>query len=112
MHSLFSSTVPISPPQTTVGTAPTSRSITLQWNPPPIEGQNGIIVLYHINITEVESGSLLQYTASGTYITVSDLHPYYTYQWAVSASTTVGYGPYTKISTVMTLEDCKLLFRL
>jgi len=108
MYFLISSTVPASSPQNTVGTAPTSRSISLQWDPPPIEDQNGIIMLYQIDVTEVESGRLLQYTSNETSITVFDLHPFYTYQWVVSAATAVGYGPFTETSIVITLEDCKL----
>ena len=107
MYFLLSSTVPTSAPQNTVGTAPTSRSITLQWDPPPIEDQNGIIVLYQIDVIEVESGMLFQYIFSGTFIFIPNLHPYYTYQWVVSASTTVGYGPDTEPSIVTTPEDGK-----
>ena len=82
-------------------------SIILHWGPPPIEGQNGIILMYRINITEVESGRVFQYTTDISTLAVSALHPYYTYNWAVSASTIIGYGPYTEISTVVTLEDSK-----
>ena len=82
-------------------------SIILYWSPPPIEGQNGVILMYRINISEVESGRSFQYTTDISALYVSALHPYYTYDWAVSASTIIGYGPYTEVSTVVTLEDCK-----
>ena len=65
--------------------------------------------MYRINITEVESGRVLWYTSDISALVVSGLHPYYTYDWAVSASTIIGYGPYTEVSTVVTLEDCKWL---
>ena len=104
---IYSSTVPTSPPQNTNGAAATSTSIILHWSPPPIEGQNGDIVMYRVSITEVESGSLIQYTTNKLVLSVPALHPFYTYEWVVSAATIIGYGPYTEMSTVKTLEDSK-----
>ena len=39
-----------------------------------------------------------------TSVSVSSLHPYYTYQWAVSAFT-IGEGPFTPIQTITTPQD-------
>ena len=81
-----------------------SRSVALSWNPPPPEDQNGILRFYTVNITELETGRIIQHTTPTTSLQVPLLHPYYTYQWKVSAYT-VGEGPYTNISTVTTPED-------
>ena len=94
---------PTSPPLSPTGAAVNSRSVALSWNPPPPEDQNGILRLYIVNITELETGRIIQHTTSATSLQVPLLHPYYTYQWRVSAYT-VGEGPYTNVSTVTTPE--------
>ena len=66
--------------------------------------QNGIIREYRINVTEVETGRVLVFNSTSTTLTLSSLHPYYTYQCIVSAYT-VAVGPYTDIFTVVTPED-------
>ena len=82
--------------------------ISLSWDPPPPREQNGIIREYRINISEVETGGVLYFVSVGTQLDVSMLHPFYTYEWVVSAYT-IGNGPYTDISTLMTPEDGKFL---
>lgn len=84
----------------------TSTSISLQWSPPVEMLWNGIIREYLINITEYDTGIILVYNSMTTSIIVSSLHPYYTYLGQVSAFT-VGYGPFTDIFQVTTLQDCK-----
>ena len=59
---------------------------------------------YKTNITEVETGTMWQVTSITSSVTVPMLHPYYTYEWRVSA-VTIGDGPYSETSTVMTPED-------
>ena len=68
--------------------------------------QNGIIREYKVNVTEVETGRMWQLISITTSINVSSLHPFYLYEWIVS-SFTIGDGPYTSVSTVMTPEDGK-----
>ena len=104
-HHVFIS-VPTSPPLNPAGVADTSRSLSLSWNPPPPGDQNGMLRHYIVNITEVETGRIIQHTTRGpmTSLQVPLLHPYYTYQWRVSAYT-VGEGPYTNVSTLRTPED-------
>ena len=96
--------VPTSPPINPVGIAESSRSITFSWDPPPPNEQNGIIREYRVNITEVNTGRILQFISTITSLTVTTLHPFYTYEWIVSAHT-VGTGPHTDVSTVSTPED-------
>ena len=43
-----------------------------------------------------------------TSIEITSLHPFYVYEWSVSAFT-VGEGPYSSIVTLTTPEDGKLI---
>ena len=72
--------------------------------------QNGIIEQYAINITEVETGRLLSLFSSTTTVNVTSLHPYYTYNCAIAAVTSIGAGPYTSVITVVTHQDGKPYF--
>lgn len=81
-----------------------SISIFLFWNPPPVLGTHGIIQEYHINLTEEETGAQYVYTSSNTSLSVSMLHPYYTYQWSVAAAT-IEIGPYIASSNSITTHQ-------
>lgn len=74
-----------------------SRTLHLVWSPPPEEEQNGEIVRYGVNLTEVETGRVTQHLTSDsvTSITIHLLHPYYHYHYAVTAFTSAGNGPYS-----------------
>ena len=76
----------------------------LSWYPPPAEDQNGIMREYRIEITEVDTGRILDVVSYSTSIDLSSLHPHYRYEWIVAAFT-IDTGPYTAVSTVMTDED-------
>lgn len=97
---------PSSPPEQLNVTALSSSSISLTWSPPPVASQNGIIRQYMINITEVDTGMEMVLYSTMPQLTVSSLHPFYTYRCRVSAFT-VGYGPYTEGFEVTTPEDGK-----
>lgn len=73
------------------------------WEPPPPEHHNGEIREYRINVTEVETGNMLQYTTEDTEIIITDLHPYYRYVCTVTA-VTVSEGPYSANITARTHE--------
>ena len=88
-----------------------STAISLTWMPPPLSSQNGIIREYTININELETGNVFQHVSTTTSITVTTLHPYYSYSCTVSAYT-VAMGPYTEAVTAMTLEDSKPTYLL
>ena len=102
---ILSIPVPSSPPQTPRGNAMSSTIITLFWDPPPADAQNGIITQYRINITEVETERPILRFSSTTSVNVTSLHPYYTYNCAIAAETIIGAGPYTSVITVVTLQD-------
>ena len=79
-------------------------TLALSWQRPALDSQNGIIIHYSVNITEMETGRLLSYTAVNTSFRVSPLHPFYTYTCIVAA-VTVGLGPYSAPVVVQTPED-------
>ena len=58
---------------------------------------------YLINVTEQETGRVLQLTSEETEITIGPLYPHYTYHCAIAA-VTVAEGPFITI-TVRTEED-------
>ena len=67
--------------------------------------QNGIIILYTINVTVADSGEMFQLTSTTTSLTVSTLQPFTTYFCIIAASTSVGMGPFSTVVTLQTPED-------
>ena len=99
-------TVPSGAPENIVVLLPTSTSAQLSWSPPPADQQNGIITDYYINMTEVETGVTVQLTVTGaTTLLIDTLHPYYVYNFFISAATVVGQGPFSTLFSVRTPED-------
>ena len=82
----------------------TESRFSLVWQDPPPEDQNGIIRIYFINITEEQTGRHFQLTSSIPHILVEFLHPSYTYECTVAAST-VDIGPYSPPVILTTLES-------
>ena len=97
--------VPTQSPANFVSSVLSSSSVSLSWNPPPVESQNGIIISYHLNITTLATGSVTLYTSYDTTIQVNGLVPYTTYTCLIAAETSIGRGPYTTIITFTTMED-------
>ena len=95
---------PSLPPQNVQGSVANSTSIQLTWEPPIFSGQNGIIEHYIVSVTEAETMRQFVLTAVTTSITAVDLHPYYTYSFAVSA-VTIAEGPYTQTLSLQTQQD-------
>ena len=93
-----------------VGSALDSSTIVLGWDVPG-PPHNGIIREYRLNITEVETGRVLQEVAATTTLTIGSLHPDYSYEWIVTAFT-VGVGPYSASSRVTTPEDGRYQHRV
>ena len=71
--------------------------------------QNGIIILYTINVTVADSGEMFQLTSTTTSLTVSTLQPFTTYFCIIAASTSVGMGSFSTVITLQTPEDGMLL---
>ena len=80
-----------------------SNGFTLQWNPPELQYQNGVVDYYLITVVEVETGAVTNYTSLSTIYYISSLHPAYTYQCTVAAYT-VGLGPFSTYIVVTTAE--------
>ena len=100
----ISETAPAGAPLNPTTTVIDSRTLSFTWEE-PLEGlRNGIIRQYQINVTEVNTGRQFQVVSSTTSISVSSLHPYYTYWWAVSAFT-IGGGPFSQSQMITTPED-------
>ena len=81
----------------------------LSWNPPRLDEQNGAIIYYIVNITATYPRREESFQQNCTMIpcNITQLYPYHTYQFIVSAFT-IGPGPYSEIRTVTTLEAGKL----
>ena len=72
-----------------------------------MDGQNGVITRYSVNITNRNSGESVLLSTAETSITVQQLTPFTAYLCSVAAETSVGLGPYTLPLTVTTNEDGK-----
>lgn len=95
---------PVEAPQNIEATAVDSNAIDLSWDPPPPDSQNGDIEHYLINATAAESEEIVQLMSTMDSIRISNLEPFYTYSFVISAITT-GPGPYSSPVTVTTFED-------
>ncbi len=82
----------------------------LSWLPPPKALTNGAIRFYVIEITEANTGT--NYTINTihklTHV-VGDLHPFYTYHFAIYA-VTISAGPPTLPLVLTTLETGKFVY--
>ena len=83
-----------------------SRSLLLNWLPPPLDAQNGIIRSYSIFIYVEDTRQWLELNSTETEFVFNLAHPFYTYEIAVAA-VTIGAGNYTEIQIITTPEDGK-----
>ena len=98
-------TDPTGVPQNFIAGAASSTSITLRWEAPLADLQNGIIRSYHISVVELETGRVRLFTTNNTdrVLIVNLLHPFYTYNCTIGAYT-IGPGPSISVS-VRTLPE-------
>ena len=101
-----SASAPSRPPQNVQLSSLSSTSILITWSPPSVADQNGVITAYQINLTEVDTGTILNMALTSISLTATSLHPYYTYN-VVVAAVTVAVGPYSIPAQITTLEDSK-----
>ena len=106
----FSTTVPGGPPSNTTGMTLNSTHVYLTWDPPPADQINGIIQGYRINITELDTGEMSQYTAEDTEASIGPLHPHYNYNFSIVAFTSVGHGPTTFV--VVRTAEAGILYNI
>ena len=102
-------TAPNGPPENFTGLAISSQNIHLYWDPPLRRLQNGFIVGYRVKVLETNTGhtSIKFVSTPAMSITLTSLHPYYTYSCTVAAMTTVGLGPYSTDIYITTFQDGK-----
>ena len=82
----------------------TSTSITLSWSPPPEDQLNGVLRHYVVIIEETDTSRNTTLTSISPQVVLSDLHPFYTYNFAVCAVTT-GVGPCVYYEPVQLPQD-------
>ena len=106
MH--INSTEPTAAPQNISFASRNASSITLSWNPPPFEHQNGQIRSYSIITTHVSSGFQQQIStnSSTTNYTIEGLQPFMNYTFSLAAET-VALGPFSLTVTIGTVEGGK-----
>ena len=99
------STEPTGPPQNISFATRNASSITLSWDPPLFEHQNGRIRSYSVIVTHANSGSQWQVTtnSSDTNYTIGGLQPFMNYTFSLAAET-VALGPYSLTVTIGTVE--------
>ena len=102
----FACVAPSGPPVGVSYLEVTTTSVTLSWNPPETSQQNGVIRSYIVNVWEEETGRSFIVNSTTTELSIGNLHPFYTYHYAVAA-VTISQGPFTYEYTLQTLEDGK-----
>ena len=76
------------------------------WSPPPPLDVNGAIHYYTVEMVERYTSRQWTFIAVDTNLHVGSLHPYYYYDFNVSA-TTIGVGPFSTRYSVLTLPEGK-----
>lgn len=74
------------------------------WQAPDLADQNGIIIGYAINVTQVGSGQSYQVTSNTNTLYLDSLLPFTTYTCRIAAMTSVGVGPYSIAVSFLTDE--------
>ena len=83
-----------------------SSALSVNWRPPFINQQNGIIVGYSVHLLELATDSVYIFEVGGTLteLFITSLHPYYVYELTVAAKT-VDIGPFSPPTSVQMDED-------
>lgn len=100
-------TVPTGAPHSLNAVTIDSSSLNLFWEEPRADKQNGEIIHYHIALVTFDTGEKLHIRTenANTSLRVQSLHPFFTYQFTVAASTVVGTGPYSPGYQLQMPED-------
>ena len=101
------SAVPSGAPVSVMASAVDSRTLRISWSPPPPASRNGIITEYVLSLSVMETGAQSQHRATGSdsSLSISDLHPDYTYTYTLAATTALGMGPFSNFSSIRMPED-------
>ncbi|XP_055381759.1 neogenin [Condylostylus longicornis] len=101
----FSST-PSEPPSNVTLEVTSSTSITIHWEPPPIEDRNGQINGYKIRYRKLKEAPQVKTTAANIrHYELNNLDRFSEYQVKIAAMTVNGSGPFTEWHRVVTLEN-------
>ena len=104
--------VPDSPPSNVTATAQSSTSILVTWDMVPPMDQNGVITMYQVLYTPLQTfrGAIgtESMTVTEQMATLTGLQEYVEYNISVRAYTSVGAGPYSDGVVVRTSEDGKI----
>ena len=107
---------------TNLTATPTSRSVTLQWSPPPVLSRNGILTHYVVVLANETWNTTQSHSITGEQrkrreadsegvgeetqsLTVEHLRPFTTYTWEVAAVSGFGAGPSTGRRRFETHQD-------
>ena len=98
---------PASSPENFAVTNTTSNSISLQWNAPPDEDVNGILITYiiryriieQLGVDQVSMDTLnINVTGNITNVALVNLANYTVYEISIGAATVIGEGPTTSLT--------------
>ena len=73
-------------------TQTTTTSLSLSWDPPQFDLQNGIIRYYIVYVSDLTNDTNIDFSTNETQILIESLRPYYLYNCSVAAFT-IGLGP-------------------
>ena len=88
-----------------------SHTLVLSWSPPQPEHTNGILQGFTVTLIELATGERIFNNTASTSLTLSFLHPSYTYKYTVAASTTI-LGPASSVMNITMPEDGKLCYNV
>lgn len=108
---LSANTAPVGSPISLMVGFTTSTSASLSWSPPPQNLLNGILRHYVVLVQEIDSGRNTSLMSIDPQIILNNLHPFYSYNFAVCAVTT-DTGPCAQFETVQLPQDGKLFHYL
>ena len=98
----FCCTAPSAAPLNVTGSFNDSTSLLIMWSPPPLLDQNGDIISYNVTYRKTDStDNIMMLITPTSVILISDLNPFTNYSVTVAAFT-VGIGPFSDATIVMT----------
>ena len=88
------SVVPATPPESVSARETSANSIEVTWTDPTIP--YGVITSYSVQYN-TSDGNVISFTTESQQATLEDLDEYTVYEINVSASTRIGFGPYSQV---------------
>lgn len=85
-----------------------SHTANISWSPPLPDQQNGIIQYYNVTVQNFDISQYFYYHTTNLALTLTDLHPYYTYT-ATLAAVTIATGPFSNGKSITTFEDGNII---